>query len=52
MIALMTFIAGLWLGHQNGWIDAHRTIARECERLGGFYVNNKTYKCTQIKDGK
>jgi len=28
---------------------AHSTIATECERLGGFYVGNKTYKCVEVK---
>jgi competence transcription factor ComK len=23
----------------------HSTVARECERLGAFYVGNKTFTC-------
>lgn len=34
------------------WSDsvAHNKIAAECERLGGFFVGSKTYKCHQIID--
>lgn len=28
----------------------HIMIATECERLGGFFVNSKTYKCHAIVD--
>lgn len=41
----MLFFIGLILGFIFAWRLAHITIANECERLGGFYVNNKTYKC-------
>ncbi len=32
------------------WSDlvAHNKIAAECERLVGFFVGSKTYKCLQI----
>lgn len=30
------------------WTGAHHTIATECERLGAFYVNEKTFTC-QLK---
>jgi hypothetical protein len=33
-----------------GWASAHETVAKECERLGGFYVNKTVYKCA--KDSK
>jgi hypothetical protein len=29
-----------------GW--AHHTVATECERLGAFYVHQKTFSC-QLK---
>ena len=29
----------------NGYSNAHSTVATECERLGAFYVGDKTYKC-------
>jgi hypothetical protein len=28
-----------------GSVKAHREVATECERLGAFYVGDKTYKC-------
>ena len=28
-----------------GWFVAHVTIATECERLGAFYVSDKTFIC-------
>lgn len=28
-----------------GWVFAHQTVAKECERLGAFYVGDKTYEC-------
>ena len=45
-----TFILGFiiaWL-----WSDsvAHNKIASECERLGGFFVGSKTYKCYAVID--
>jgi hypothetical protein len=45
-----TFILGFiiaWL-----WSDsvAHNKIAAECERLGGFFVGSKTYKCYAVID--
>ena len=47
-----TFILGFiiaWL-----WSDsvAHHKIAAECERLGGFFVGSKTYKCYAVIDQK
>ena len=30
------------------WGRAHHTVATECERLGAFYVNEKTFTC-QLK---
>ena len=28
-----------------GYIKAHSEVSTECERLGAFYVGDKTYKC-------
>lgn len=28
-----------------GYQKAHYEVATECERLGGFYVNDKTFVC-------
>lgn len=44
------------LGFIIAWVLCHRythiTIASECERLGGFFVNSKTYKCLVINDSE
>ena len=32
------------------WVLAHHTVATECERLGAFYVNEKTFTC-QLESG-
>lgn len=39
--ALLAFVAGVAFGW--GW--AHQTVAAECERLGGFFVGQKVYRC-------
>ena len=50
----MGWILGLICGVALGWAWAHTTIASECDRLGGFYVGERVYKCERIevKDGK
>ncbi|WP_020227079.1 hypothetical protein [Acidovorax sp. MR-S7] len=47
---LFTAFAAVFLGALLGWAAAHESVARECDRLGGFYVGAATYKCA--KDGK
>lgn len=32
-----------------GYEFAHSVIAKECERLGGFYFGSKVYMCKTIK---
>jgi hypothetical protein len=27
------------------WSAAHGTVAKECEKLGAFYVGDKVYEC-------
>ncbi len=45
---------GFLIGLIIGWVLCHRythiMIATECERLGGFFVNDKTFKCNEIID--
>jgi len=41
-----------FIGSLIGWLSAHKTIATECERLGNFYVGNKTYHCFIISNKK
>lgn len=42
------------LGFIIAWVLCHRythiMIASECERLGGFFVGDKTYKCVAIEN--
>lgn len=40
---LIGLIAGWWLG----WGHAHAVVAAECERLGGFFVGNKVFRCVE-----
>ena len=37
------------MGYQFGYPAAHNNIARECDRLGGFYVVSKIYKCVKVE---
>ena len=48
MSALVSAIFFLWIGWVIGWAHAHYTVAGECEKLGGFFVGKKIYKCTSI----
>lgn len=52
MWLLFFFMLGWWIGSKLGWLDAHNIIAEQCEKLGGFYTNNKIYKCTEIKSSE
>ena len=36
--AFIFYYAGFWM--------AHAEVARECERIGAFYVNDATYQCS------
>lgn len=38
-------VAGYWIGYAS----AHADVARECERLGGFYVGKTVYKCVKVE---
>lgn len=33
----------------GGWFYAHKVIADECEKLGGFYVGSVVYRCIKIE---
>ena len=37
---LITLI-GFWIE----WASAHTTVAKECDKLGAFYVGDKVYEC-------
>ena len=40
------FASVAFSGWLLGYVMAHSEVARECERLGGFYVGTKTYTCS------
>lgn len=47
-----TIVVGLvclFIGYRWGWINAHITVAKECERLGKFFVGKTVYECTSIQ---
>ncbi|MCI4437065.1 MAG: hypothetical protein JHC33_09690 [Ignisphaera sp.] len=33
------------------WATSAASIALDCERLGGFYSHNNTYKCELVSKG-
>lgn len=41
---LIVLLASL-AAYQWGFIDAHSTVSRECQKLGTFYVGKKVFKC-------
>ena len=43
-------LIGLVVGFAGGWIQAHQTVATECEKLGSFYVGDKVYEC-KLREG-
>jgi hypothetical protein len=44
-LLVCALIAALGLILALAWALAHSTVARECERLGAFYVGDKVYEC-------
>lgn len=44
MTTLLRSIFALCLGILIGWVSAHNTVAKECDRLGAFYVGDTVYK--------
>ena len=39
-------VLAMTFANLHGWFDAHSTVARECERLGSFYVGDVVYVCS------
>lgn len=39
-------------GFVVGWVFAHETISKECDRLGSFYVGSKVYQCSRVVSKK
>lgn len=52
MIAMITIGTAIVVAYYLGYAVAHHTIAMECERLGGFFVGEKVYKCVAIESNK
>lgn len=48
--AILGFCFGYFIGWIGGWNAAHVSIAKECVKLGGFFVGKQTFKCTEIKN--
>lgn len=48
MSALFWLLLGLVVGAGLGWNAAHVAVAAECERLGGFFVGKKIFKCVEV----
>lgn len=46
------FIVMLSIAFYAGRIWAHGEIANECEKLGGFYIGKKIFRCTKIEKPK
>jgi len=51
MFALIAgYMLGFSSGHHKGTIDAHLEVARECHKLGKFYVGKETFTCSKINE--
>lgn len=50
MKAILFLIIGACIGAARGWAAAHHTVAIKCDRLGGFFVGKKIYKCVQVEE--
>lgn len=46
---IFTWFFGFAVGALLSWTHAHQTVATECQRLGSFYVGEKTYECKEKK---
>lgn len=45
---LLAVLIAFLLGKSYGWVEAHYTVAQECERLGKFFVGKRIYHCDKI----
>ena len=45
MLILCMFLAAI-----GGYVAAHDEVARECKRLGGFYVGSEVFMCRPIEE--
>lgn len=49
MSVILGLVLGCFFGYLAGWVNAHHTVADECEKLGSFYVGSKVFRCVQIE---
>lgn len=47
---LAAWVIAIAIGWFFGWVHGHHTVAKECERLGSFYVGSKTFGCLIVKE--
>lgn len=52
MIKGILICIAIYLAYKYGWASAHRMVALECQKNGGFFVGDKTFKCTEVINGK
>jgi hypothetical protein len=47
-------ICTLLCGFVFGWVAAHDEVAKECDKLGKFYIGDTVYECKAVskKDGE
>lgn len=45
---LVVEVVLIFLAYKFGWVEAHQMVAKECERLGSFFVGKKVYYCNLI----
>lgn len=50
MISFFMVFICVFVGYFAGYQIAHYEIVKECERLGGFYVHKKVYKCHKVEE--
>jgi len=41
---IIAIVVGFFF-YEFGWYNAHITVAKECDKLGAFYVGNTVYEC-------
>lgn len=52
LVKFMILVAMTAIGAAIGYAGAHDTISKECDRLGGFYVQSTVYKCERVVGGR
>lgn len=52
MIKGILICIAIYVDYRYGWESAHRMVAMECQKNGGFFVGKKVFRCTEVIDGK